>query len=161
MSTSFQEGDQQIESVSGPTLLATPIIEMCIEEITFMSHLDIHLSCQSCNRKIAAAAEGKSVKCKQCGVRQQTAKCRKDASVTLTVDSGNSISKGLKAFTDVFFKLLALANVSVDEKTDVIEEALLELQQITLKVEQNKNRIVDVSLPTSLIGQLNKRKSKQ
>ena len=144
MSTSFEEADQQIENVSGPTLLATPIIEMCIEEITFVSHLDIHLSCQSCNRKIAAAAEGKSLKCQQCGVRQRTANCRKDASVTLTVDAGNGISKSLKAFSGVFFKLLALANVSADEKTDVIEEALLELQNITLKVEQNKNRIVDV-----------------
>ena len=31
MSTSFEEADQQIENVSGPTLLATPIIEMCIK----------------------------------------------------------------------------------------------------------------------------------
>lgn len=144
MSTSFEEADQQIESVSGPTFLASPIIEMLVEEVTFLTHLDIHLSCQSCNRKISAASEGKSVKCPQCGVRQRTANCRKDASVTLTVDAGNGVSKSLKAFTEVFFKLLALANVSLQEKTDAIEEALLDLRNIKLKVEGNKNRIVDV-----------------
>eukprot|EP00794_Sanderia_malayensis_P013229 gene13229-14587_t len=101
--TKFSEEIQQVESISGPTLLSSPFTEITVKEIKFVKRLAIYTACQYCRKKITENhIDAKTIKCQHCAVRQRSANCKTNASVQLTMVTDNDEDTvALTAFNEV------------------------------------------------------------
>ena len=70
-----------MKTLNGPTLLKNPEKDTKVERFKMINKLSIYITCQACRRKIIEISQQKSLKCKNCGVRQRQADCKRDASV--------------------------------------------------------------------------------
>ena len=70
-----------MKTLNGPTLLQDPEKDTKVERFKMINKLSIYITCQACTRKIIEISQQKSLKYKNCGVRQRQADCKRDASV--------------------------------------------------------------------------------
>ena len=144
-STTFKEAHQQMKTVNGPALLENPEKEAKVVRFKMINKLSIFITCQACKRKINEISQQKSLKCKNCGVRQRKVECKRDASVQLLVHLDDK-DVWLTAFTDVLESLFAThPTVSLLSDSDTIEELLMDLQDIEFKYNVNRKVITDIS----------------
>lgn len=132
-STSFSVVDQQVEALKGPSLLECAEKNLKVKEFKSVNKLDIYISCENCKRKVTELSE-KYAKCHICGIRQRIENCTTDGSVQLLVDLPEDKEIWLTVFTDILETLLMKGNLALTSDSDSIEEYLLALATIVLKI---------------------------
>ena len=117
-----------------------------------INKLSIYITCQACKRKINEMSQHKSLKCKNCGVRQRQEECKRDASLQLLVHSDDK-DVWLTAFTDVPESLFAThPTISLLSDSDTIEELLMDITDIEFACNMNKKVITKISSSSLITG---------
>lgn len=143
--TTFKEANQKVETLDGPALLQNPEKEATVDKFKMINKLSIFITCQSCKRKINEICHQKSLKCKNCGVRQRQEECKRDASMQLLVHLDEK-DVWLTAFTDVLESLFAThPTISLLSDSDTIEELLMDLRDIEFTYNMNRKVMTDIS----------------
>ena len=150
--TTFQEADEQLKTINGPALLQNPEKEAKVQRFKMINKLSIYITCQACKRKINEMSQQKSLKCKNCGVRQRQAECKRDASVQLLVHLDDK-DVWLTAFTDVLESLFAThPTISLLSDSDTIEELLVDITDIQFTYNMNRKVITKISSSSLITG---------
>ena len=106
-----------------------------------INKLGIYITCQACKRKMNEISQQKSLKCKNCGVRQRQAECK----LLVHLDDKDV---WLTAFTDVLESLFAThPTISLLSDSDTIEELLMDTKNVEFT--HNVNRKVITKIPSS------------
>lgn len=101
---------------------------------------------------ISEMSQQKSLKCKNCGVRQRQAECKRDASVHLHVHLDDK-DAWLTAFTDVLGSLFAThPTISLLSDSDTIEELLMDITDIKFTYNMNRKVITKISSSSLITG---------
>ena len=94
-------------------------------------------------------SQQKSIKCKNCGVRQRQAECKRDASVQLLVHLDDK-DVWLTAFTDVLKYLFATyPTISLLSDSDTTEELLMDITDIKFTYIMNRKIIKNIIIFTN------------
>eukprot|EP00794_Sanderia_malayensis_P002414 gene2414-2783_t len=83
--TKFAETEQQIDNVTGPSWLESPITDVVAKAFKFLHNLSVFYPCQACNRKMTEiTGVSSTIKCSICGVSQKLSDCNKEACASLS-----------------------------------------------------------------------------
>ena len=110
-----------------------------------LNKLSIYITCQACRQKIIVISQQKSLKCKNCGVPQRQADCKRDASVQLLIHLDDK-NVWLRAFTDVLESLFSThPTISLLGDSDTVEELLMDTKDIEFTYNMNRKLITKIS----------------
>ena len=123
-------------------MLQTPEPEMTVPNFKFVNRFIIFSPCQVWNKRLNKLSSA-STKCQQCGTRQRTTDSTRQASVRLCIVHENT-DLWLTAFTKEVTKLLEAKSVTLSGTAEDIEEAIMNLKNITIKYDSHKNVITEV-----------------
>lgn len=140
--TTATETTVSLEKVMGPDLLRTPEQEITVPNFKFISRLTLFSPCSVCNKRLTDLSSS-STKCQQCGTRQRTTHLTRESSVRICVVHNNA-DLWLSAFTKDITKLLEAKSLTLNNTVEDIEEAMMNLQNITFKYDSQKNVITDI-----------------
>ncbi|XP_068677599.1 uncharacterized protein [Montipora foliosa] len=140
--TTAIETTVSLEKVMGPELLRTPEQEITVPDFKFISRLTLFSPCTVCNKRLTDLSSS-STKCQQCGTRQRTTHLTRESSVRICVVHNNT-DPWLSAFTKEITKLLEAKSLTLNNTVEDIEEAMMNLQNITFKYDGQKNVITDI-----------------
>lgn len=119
-STAVSSAEQSIEKISGPKLLENREQEVTAPKLKFASKLQVFTSCQVCHKRLNVVMLD-SIKCQQCGTRQRTTECKKEASAQICIQNGDSSDLWLSAFTSHIEKLLEGSPITLQDSVEDIE----------------------------------------
>ena len=112
-----------------------------------INKLGIYIACQACKRKMNEISQQKSLKCKNCGVRQRQAECK----LLVHLDDKDV---WLTAFTDVLESLFAThPTISLLSDPDTIEELLMDTKNIEFTYNMNRKVITKIPSSSLITGQ--------
>ena len=138
--TSFNEVQNTLSSLAGPTILETPEQELFVERFKFVSKLSIFVSCQVCKKRFNNIS-ATSVKCQNCLTYQRVIDCKREASAKLCVTNKDN-ELWLTAFTDTLGNLLQqVSSITLQETTEEVEEALFNANDIHITFNSQTNVI--------------------
>ena len=133
--TTASETTQSLEKLVGPGMLQTSKPEITVPNFKFVNRLIIFSPCQVCNKHLNDLSSS-STKCQQCGTRQRTTDLTRQGSIRICVIDNNT-DLWLTAFTKA--KSLSLSDTAED-----IEEAMMNLKNITFKYDSQTNIINEI-----------------
>lgn len=145
--TTITNTTQSLATLFGPQMLESPEKETTVPNFKFVSKLTIFSSCQVCKKRLYDLSST-STKCQQCGTRQRTADCSREASIKLCILQKDD-ELWLTAFTNEISKLLKPTSLTLHDTVEDIEDAIMNLQDITIKYNIQKNIISDILLTQS------------
>lgn len=141
--TTYMGTDLPLNCTKGPGLLSNT--ERTITEFNFKNKVNVFMTCQikSCKKRMLHAMASTIFKCHSCRGTQRVKSATKNMSARLSAQiDGEPL--WLTAFADVMLILMKKANVSQDARSDKIAAALLQLENISLKINTQSNHILSV-----------------
>lgn len=141
--TSYSEETTTLEKLVGPEILTNPDKEIIASQLKYVSNLNIFSACQLCKKRVGDES-GESVRCQNSNVRQRVINCKREGSIKLCIQDGES-ELWVTAFTNEIEALLKNTTASVSSTVDEIEDALMALRDIKLKYNCQRNIVKEVS----------------
>lgn len=143
--TTIKEINMHVENPKGPHLVTNIQKAVTIQEFIFTDKVSVFMICQinTCKKKMPYAIGSPVFTCQSCGTCQKVKSAKKGATARLCAEiEGKQV--WLTAFTDVMENLLDKVNLSINDTSDKIKEALLTIQNITLVIDSVSNFILEV-----------------
>ena len=143
--TAIEEIEIEIDNIQGPGLLNNLQQTITVEEFLFADKVNIFMTCQikSCNKKMPYSVGNTVFTCPYCRASQKVKAAKKGISARLCINlDGKQV--WLTALTDIMQGLLTKLNLTMDDKSDEIKEALLTLENITFVIDSVSNFILEI-----------------
>ena len=140
--TSYTEENTILEKLVGPEILTNPDRDIVASQLKYVANLNIFSACQVCKKCIGDEL-GESVRCQNCKVRQRMINCKREGSVKLCIQNGES-ELWLTAFTNEIEHLLKNTTATISSTVDEIEDALMGLNDIKLKYNCQKKIVKEI-----------------
>eukprot|EP00794_Sanderia_malayensis_P005612 gene5612-6303_t len=144
--TKFAETEQQIDNVTGPSWLESPITDVVAKSFKFLNNLSVFYRCQVCNRKMTEiTGVSSTIKCNICGVCQKLPDCNKEACASLSFLGEDGALVKISLFTKTLLALLDGSGLSLNSTFEDIGDCLLHLEDIKVKFDKQKMSAVAIS----------------
>lgn len=142
-STTLSCAAQCVEEISGHKLLLNREQVLKVQQLKFVSKLQVFSSCQICHKKLNNVFLD-SVKCQQCGTRQRTSTCKREATMQICINDGEN-DLWLSAFTGHVIKLLESSATTLHDSIEDIEMQLMTVKDIIIRYDAQRNTVIELS----------------
>ena len=143
--TTIEEIEMKIDNIQGPELLKNLQQTITVDEFLFADKVNIFMTCQiqACKKKMPYSVGSTVFTCPSCRTSQKVRAAKKGISARLCIEL-NGKQVWLTALTEVMQALLSRLDMTIDDKSDDIKEALLSLENIILVVDSVSNFILEI-----------------
>ena len=142
-STVVSSAELTLEEISGPKLLQNREQNVAAPQLKFASKLQVFTSCQVCHKRLNIVLSD-SIKCQHCGTRQRTSDCKKEATVQICIQNGDS-DLWLSAFTGDILKLLEHSSITLQNSVEDIEMQLMKVKDIIIRYDVQRLTVIGIT----------------